>query len=994
VAEPTAPTSPSPAPQDRRHQRHDQLHPACATRPTEPRGSGQRIRLGVTCLPSCDQFRASPARFPRDQPGRKLVIVAESNLGPPARTLLGRQMECAVLDELLVALHQGESRALVVRGDAGVGKSALLNHLTGSATGARLLTTVGVESDMELPYAAVHQMCLPVLNQIDTLPQPQRIALEAVFGMRSDSPPDRFLVGLAVLSLLADVSALQPVLCVVDDARWLDQASAQVLGFVARRLVAEPVAMVFAARRPGPELLGLPELEVTGLHDSDARALLASVTHTHLDQHILDRIVAETSGNPLALLELPRGLSLTEMAGGLGLLQAGSLEDRIEQSFIARFEELPEETRQFLLLAAAEPVGDPGLVWRAAGQLGVTPDPGTGGTDGLLTVEDRVTFRHPLVRSAIYGAASDHDRRRAHRALAAATDKEIDPDRRAWHLASAATGPDEDVAAELEHSSRRARARGGLAAMAAFLQRSVALTLDRTRRAERAVLAAEASLQAGDLDAARRYADVARRDADQEFLAARAELAHSRIAFAAGLNDEALPLLLAAAQRFEALDLELARGTYLQAWASAALIAADRENLIRISHAIKALPPPAADAQPLDLVLQGSALLVTDGRATAIPVMQRAAAAIADLPSADVLEWGWAASGVSAALWDDTLMLDMYTRQVDELRSAGALTELPIHLISLGVATTWTGDFAAAEAIVAEGDLASAATGIPLAPNAKLMLYAMRGRESEAAPLIATTIEQAGAARQLMGVTCANWAAAILYNGLARYDRAMQAAQVCTGIAELWVSVWVLPELIEAATRLDRAQVARDALEVLEDATLPCTTDWAHGILARSRAAINDGAQAAALYEEAIEKLRRTSLRPELARAHLLYGEWLRRQGRRVDARQQLRTAHEMFDTIGMEAFGERARRELLATGEKVRKRGPGPTDMELTAQENQIAILVRDGLSNPEIGARLFISSRTVEWHLRKIFSKLSITSRRQLRDAMRDEAGAPDSP
>ena len=907
--------------------------------------------------------------------------------------LLGRQTECSALDDLLSALRRGESRVLVVRGGPGVGKSALLGHLTSSAGGARLLTTVGAESDMELAYAAVHQLCLPLLDRLDTLPVPQRDALEAVFGMRTGSPPDRFLVGLAVLSLLADVSAHQPLLCVVDDAQWLDQASAQVLGFIARRLLAEPIGLVFAARQPGPELLGLPELEVTGLRDPDAHALLASVTHAHLDQHIRDRIVAETNGNPLALLELPRGLSLTEMAGGLGLLHAGSLQGRIEESFLARVDGLPEETRRFLLVAAAEPVGDPSLVWRAAEELAVTPDVVlAGGTDGLLSVDDRVTFRHPLVRSAVYGAAPDHDRRSAHRALAAATDQESDPDRRAWHLAAAAAGPDEDVAAELERSAGRARARGGLAAMAAFLQRSVALTLDSARRAERAVAAAEASLQAGDLEAARRYAEIAQRDADQEFQAARADLVRSQIAFAAGLNHEALPLLLAAARRFEPLDMQLARGTYLQAWASAALIAADRENLFTISHAIKALPPPEGEPRPLDLVLQGSALLVTDGRATAIPVMQRAAAAIVDLPSTDVLQWGWAATGVSAALWDDRLMLDMYTREVDELRSAGALTELPIHLISLGVATTWTGDFKAADAIVAEGDLASAATGIPLAPNAKLMLYAMRGRESEATPLITTTIEQAGAARQLMGVTCANWAAAILYNGLARYDKAVQAAQVCTGIAELWVSVWVLPELIEAAVRLDQEQVARDALALLEDATQPCTTDWAHGILARSRAVLSDGPETDALYEEAVEKLGRTSLRPELARAHLLYGEWLRRQGRRVDARSQLRVAFELFETIGMEAFCERARRELVATGETVRKRGPGSSDLELTAQEQQIALLVREGLSNPEIGARLFISSRTVEWHLRKIFSKLSVTSRRQLRDVMRlDESPRP---
>ncbi len=619
-------------------------------------------------------------------------------------------------------------------------------------------------------------------------------------------------------------------------------------------------------------------------------------------------------------------------------------------------------------------------------QLGVVPETAlAGGTDGLLSVGESVTFRHPLVRSAVYRAATASDRRSAHLALATVTDEHIDPDRRAWHLAAATAGPDEAVAGELERSAGRARARGGLAAMAAFLQRSVTLSIDGSRRAERAIAAADASLQAGDLDAARRFAEIAERDASTDFQRARAHLVQSRIAFASGLNDEALPLLLSAAQRFEPLDMDLARETYLVAWGSAALIAADRDNLTTISHAIAALPPITGEPRPIDLVLEGCASLVVDGRATAIPILQRAAAVIADLPDHDVLTWGWQASGVSSAIWDDQLMLTMYTREVDVLRAAGALTELPIHLISLGVAKSWSGDFAAASAIVAEADLAAAATGIPLAPNAKMMLSAMRGVEADAWPLIATTMEQAGAARQLMGVTCANWAAAILYNGLARYDEAMKAGLVCTQIAELWVSVWVLPELIEAAVRIDEEKVARDALERLVDATQPCSTDWAHGILARSRALVGEGPDTDALYREAVERLGRTTLRPELARARLVYGEWLRRKGQRVDARAQLREAHEMFASIGMEAFAERARRELLATGETVRKRtAEAAASDELTAQEQQIALLARDGLTNPEIGARLFLSPRTVEWHLRKIFLKLAITSRRQLRSAL----------
>jgi DNA-binding CsgD family transcriptional regulator len=905
----------------------------------------------------------------------------ETHLG-----LLGRRSECAALDEMIATLRTGESRVLVVRGGPGVGKSALLGYAEGVATGIRVFRAVGVESEMELAFAALHQLCAPLLGRLTRLPGPQRAALETVFGLRAGDPPDRFLVGLAVLSLLSDVSEEGPLLCMVDDAQWLDRASAQVLGFVARQLLAESIAILFGTRQVGQELRGLPELEINGLREADAHTLLDSVTHAGLDRGIRARIVAETRGNPLALLELPRGLTATGLAGGLGLLNAETLPGRIEQSFLGRVERLPEQTRRLLLVAAAEPAGDPALVWRAAERLGVDPEAAFGGgTDGLLQVDDRVIFRHPLVRSALYGAAEPAARRAAHLALAEVTDELTDPDRRAWHLASAAAGPDEAVAAELERSAVRARARGGLAAMAAFLQRSVALTTDGARRADRAVAAADASLQAGDLDAARRFAGIAEQESQSDFQGAQADLVRSRIAFASGLNNEALPLLLAAARRFEPLDMDLARETYLVAWGSAALIAADGENLVAISRAVAALPPPTGDPRPVDLVLEGSALLVTEGRAAAIPVLRKAAATLADLPARDILTWGWQASGVSGAIWDDELMHTMYTREVELLRSVGALTELPIHLISLGVSTTWAGDFAAASAIVAEADIAAAATGIPLSPNAKLMLSAMRGREAEAAPLITAAIETAAASRQLMGVTCGNWAAAILYNGLAHHERALPAAQICTGISELWVSVWVLPELIEAASRLGQDEIAREAFERLLDATAPCDTAWAQGIEARSRALVVDGPEADQLYLRAIDRLSHTRLRPELARAHLLYGEWLRRRGGRIAARAQLRTAYEMLTSIGMEAFAERARRELLATGETVRKRTvEAAASDELTPQQMQIALLVRDGLTNPEVGARLFLSARTVEWHLRKIYTKLSVTSRRQLRQVL----------
>ncbi|WP_308168725.1 AAA family ATPase [Nonomuraea sp. NEAU-A123] len=905
--------------------------------------------------------------------------------------LLGRQIECALLDRIIGAVRMGESRALVVHGAPGVGKSALLDYVRNSADGLRVLRAVGIESEMELPFATLHQLCVPLLDRLRNLPAPQRAALETVFGIRAGSAPDGFLIGLAVLSLLSDASEVCPLLCLVDDAQWMDRASAQALGFVARRLPAESVALVFGAREWAQDLLGLPELEVAGLGDAAADTLLTSVTHARLDQQIRDRIVAETDGNPLALLELPRGLTVTQLAGGFGLLHADTLPGRIEQSFLSRIEDLPEQTRLLLLIAAAEPVGDPALVWRAAGRLGVTPAAAlAGGTDGLLSFDVRVTFRHPLVRSAVYRSATEEDRWAAHLALAEVTDPQVDPDRRAWHLASAAAEPDESVAAELERSAGRAQARGGLAAAAAFLQRSVALTVATARRADRAVAAADATLQAGDLDAARKFADIADRDARNEFQRARAQLVRSRIAFAADLDSQAPLMLLTAARRLEPFDRDLARETYLIAWGTAALLA-DADSLKAISQAMRALPAAMGTPRALDLVIEGCALLVTDGRAAAVPVLRRAVTALADLPARDVLKWGWVANGVSSAVWDDQAMRMTDGRAAEVVRAAGALTDLPFCLASLGMATTWTGDFTASAAIVAEADIIAAVTGVPLAPHVKLRLSALRGRSAEAEALI----EEARAAGRSMGVAVAQWAAAVLYNGLGRYQQAMPAAQASTQIAEPWVSVWALPELIEAAARVGDEKVAHGALDRLADAAEPCDTDWAQGILARSRALLSDGAAADHLYREAIERLGRTQLRPELARAHLLYGEWLRRARQRIEARDQLRTAYEMFVSIGMEAFAERARHELLATGETVRKRAiEASSSDELTPQEKQVALLVRDGFSNPEVGTRLFLSPRTVEWHLRKIFTKLSITSRRQLRDALPQTSAATSTP
>jgi DNA-binding CsgD family transcriptional regulator len=897
--------------------------------------------------------------------------------------LLGRRAEQSRLNEMIAALRAGESRVLVLRGAPGIGKSALLSYAQGRATDFRVLRAAGVESEMELAFAGLHQLCAPLFDRLPALPAPQRAALETVFRLREGAPPDVFLVGLAVLGLLADASEKGPLLCLIDDAQWLDRVSAQVLGFVARRLLAESVALILATRRTGPDLLGLPELEVTGLAEADAHTLLNSVTLTRFDRNISDRIVAETDGNPLALMELPRGLTPTQMAGGLGLLDTGALLDRIEESFLDRIRELPAASRLLLLVAAAEPVGDPDLVLRAADRLGVGLPSAADDTDGLLSLAERVTFRHPVVRSAVYRAAEPRDRRAAHLALAEVTDPHDAPDRRAWHLAAATAAPDEAVATELERSAARAQARGGMAAAAAFLRRAVSLTADPLRRTDRLLAAAEACLPAGDLDQVRRLLGVLGEQRLDPLAAGRAGVLRGQVAFASGGATEAIGELLTAADRFTAVDHRLARETYLTAWGMAVSVA-DQDALHTVSRAVRDLASPA-DPSPLDLLLDGFALLATQGRAAAADVLRQATALLIDIPAADVLRWGWVATGASAAIWDEQAMRAIYTRQVEVVREAGALRELPYHLAPLGYTLSWAGDFDGAAAVIAEADTIAAATGNPMPPYPALRLLSLRGSEPEVTALIAATVEGSAATGFGMGITAAQWAAAVLYNGLARYPEAMRAATSTADLTEPWITTWLLPELVEAAARSGEPEIARDALDRLIEATRPFGTDFATGLEARTRALVAEGADAEHLYRQAVERFERTRLRPELARAHLVYGEWLRRERRRVDAREHLRTAYESFVAIGMEAFAERARRELIATGETVRKRTvAAATDVELTAQERQIAQLVRDGFTNPEVAARLFLSPRTVEWHLRKVFGKLGVTSRRQLRDAL----------
>jgi len=909
----------------------------------------------------------------------------------PPPVLLGRASERQMLDRLLKNVCGGQSAVLVVRGEAGVGKTALLHYCARQASGLRVAQVAGVEAEMELPFAALHQLCAPMFARLDPLPEPQRDALRVAFGMSSGAAPDRFLVALAVLSLLSAVADEQPLLCLVEDAQWLDAASAQVLGFVGRRLLAESVAIVVAIREPHStrDFDGMPELQLGGLDDEDARALLARAVPGRLDDRVRDRIVAETRGNPLALTELPRGLTPAELAGGFKFPNGVALEGRIEESFQRRLDALPADSRRLLLLAAAEPVGDAVLFWRAAAGLGIGADAAAPAeAAGLFARGERMWFRHPFVRSAVYRAASPAERQTVHRALADVTDAETDPDRRAWHRAAAASEPDESVAEELERSAGRAQERGGLAAAAAFLERAAALTSDPGRRPQRLLAAAEAKLQAGALDAARAALAVGEIGRLDELQRAQADRLHAQIAFALSQGKDVPSVLLKAAQRLEPLDAALAGETYLDALSAAMFVGhlAVATSAPDVAEAARAAPRPAHPSRAPDLLLDGLATLYTAGYPAGAPRLRRALDAFRSerLSTDDALRWLWLASHAATFLWDDESWHALSARQLRLARDAGALSVLPMALSTEIGVRVHAGDLAAAASLIEELDTVSEAIGVRFTPYGALALAAWCGREAEARDLIDAISTEVRARSEGMGLTVVHWATAVLYNGLGRYGEALTAALRGSAPAdELGPTAGALIEVVEAAVRIDTPDRAVEALGRLTEMTRVSGTDWALGVEAGARALLSEGHAAEGLYREAIERLGRSRVRPVLARAHLVYGEWLRREHRRVDAREELRKAHAMLTAIGMDAFAERARMELFATGEKARKRTVETRD-DLTSQERHIAQLARDGLSNPEIGARLFLSPRTVEWHLRKVFTKLEIRSRHELSDAL----------
>ena len=915
--------------------------------------------------------------------------------------MLDRHQEKAALDRLLRNVREGVSGALVLRGEPGIGKTALLDYAVAAAADMQVARVVGVESEMELGFAALHQLVLPFVPAFDQLPPPQRDALASAFGLVAGNAPDGFLVGLAALTLLANTATEQPLLCVVDDVQWLDHASATVLAFVARRLFADRIGMLFAVCEPAERrvpLDGLPDLTLAGLPPREARELLVSVSGVPVNPRVGERIVAQTRGNPLALVELGAELTRDELSGASPLPEPLPVGRRLEEGLRRRVQGFPADLQTLLLLAAAEPSGDPNLLWRACSVLGLEPEVADfPGVDRLLTFAPRIEFRHPLIRSAVYHGATGLSRQRAHKALAAVSDPERDPDRRAWHLAAAAVGPDEDVAAELECSADRARDRGGWSAAAASLRRAAALTPDKERRAVRQLHAAHAELVAGSPAVAAELLEQATPALADPGRRAEAMRLRAWTRFQLGERDTIPALLLDAAEAMKPLDPGRARQILLEAWGTALYSGeAGVRDLARVS---RETPRPEQTAQsPGDMLLDGFALLDTDYPAGA-DLLRRAIGVLKESDAADDEDLHWMSLGCLAAhaLWDDEAMQALSTRAVTSARARGALSALLTRLGYQALAQLVCGQVPTADATLCERRAISSATGnvggFGCCAVLDLAILARRGHAGPARELATAALQEAQERGQAGVAMFVRSALALLELSLGDSDAALDHAQPVCETDSFFHGTLILPDLIEAAARSGKRAIAKAALTRLTTRAEASGTELAMGLLARARALLAPDGEAERLYAEAVKRLEQCQAAGELARAHLLYGEWLRARRRRRDAREHLRTAYGMFDAMGAEAFAERARIGLLASGEQTGAHTPRGRDA-LTAHESKIALLAGQGASNQEIAEELFISSSTVAYHLRKVFVKLNITSRAQLAHALGEHAGVQAEP
>lgn len=917
---------------------------------------------------------------------------------PPA-ALVGRRGEQRVVAELLAGMRQGRSGTLVIRGEPGIGKTALLADMLKLESDARVITLSGAESEMELAYAGVQQICAPFVDRLDALPDLQNYALQAALGLRraaAEGTPDPLLVGLALLTLLGEAASERPIVCVVDDAQWVDTASLDALGFVARRLLADPIAVLFAVRKSGAErqLGGLPELELDGLDDADARALLDEMVPGRWDERVRENLLAEAGGNPLALMELHRALDPVELAGGYGLASATSRTLRISSSFEGRIRELPSETVLLMLIAATESVGRPDWLWAAAESLGLDASVAAPAEEaGLITVFNGICFGHPLIRSAVYRTAPISARRRVHAALARVITGSAAEDHRAWHSARAAAQPDEQIAVTLLAASERARVRGGVAAAAAFLALAADLTPDSDLRVHRRLDAANAKLDAGAPAAASELMVSASAENDTESIAARIALLRAKLAFVINRGRDAPPLLQAAAERLARVDPPLARETHLEAMVAAlsvgGLSTTDRVMTRSVAEAARSAPAAQEPPRAVDLLLDGLAVRLTDGYVAAAPLLGRALQEYLREDEAGLADprWHYLTHRVCLDLFDRAAGKVLVARQIETLRTAGELNVLPAALYQYAGLCITDGLFSQATGLVVEAEAIMAATGATPLASIRPYLAAYRGQEALCRTLVQSAIDEATVRGQGGEVTVALVAKAILHNSLGQYGEALEACAAAAQFDDTGYYGYVLVEMIEAATRCGEGQIAADALARLTQRAEASRTDTALGLAARSAALVaGDDPSAEAHYQRAISLLEH-GYALYAVRTRLVYGEWLRRVRRRRDARVELRIAYDSFAAMGVEGFADRARRELTVAGETVNT-GPAGRAVELTAQESHIAQLARSGHTTSEIAGQLFLSPRTVEWHLSRIFAKLGIASRRDLRNVDFDSA------
>jgi DNA-binding CsgD family transcriptional regulator len=901
--------------------------------------------------------------------------------------LLGRRAECGVLDDLVAAAREGRSAAIVVRGEPGIGKTALLHYLAERSDDCRVLRIAGIQAEAELSYAALHQLCAPLLDGLSALPAPQEEALSVAFGLRTGEAPGRFLVGLAALSLLANAGAGRPLVCTIDDAQWLDVVSRQTLEFVARRLHAESVVLAFAVREPHhAELLtGVGALHLKGLDDAEARVLLDSTLAGPLDEDLRDRLVAECAGNPLALLELPRGMTAGASAGGFATPDELPAAGQVEEEFVARVRSLDADARLLVLTAAADPLGDVGLVRRAGERMGIDIQAATTNaeTSGLIRLGLRVKFRHPLVRSATYRSAPETERRTVHRALADTMDPNTDPERRVWHLSRAAAGPDEDIAAELVRSADLARARGGVAAEAAFLQRAAELTPDLSKRGPRTLAAAVAKSRAGALNEAMALADVAQSCDLDDLALARLAWLRGHVLFVADDVGPALAFLLEAGKRFETIDVESAIATYRKAM-HLTLLTGELETggSIDVARAVLGAPRPA-DPVATTKLIEGVARVVADGYSVGAPLLVRALTAYQASPEQLQRDLGWLGFACRCAVdaWDFASLSKLTALNVEGARALGDVSKLPTALQYRMHASILAANLKEAAHLFAEARAIGDVVGLEYpGPTCALILESVRGDEAAMSRALAVID---GYDPSETEIAFCQWTLAVLYNGLGRHDEAFLAAQrACDTPEGLGVSIRSTVELVEAGAGTGRRDEVRDAVNRVVEMAEATGSAWAESSAFRVRALVADD-EWDSLFRAAIDGLERLGVHMEVARTQLCYGEALRRAGRRTEARDQLLPAYGLFRECGAEGFAARTRRELAAVGSTVRTSGPA-LDHHLTPQEDEIARLAAEGLTNPEIGARLFLSRHTVEWHLRKVYVKLGIGSRRDIARAL----------